>query len=160
MIFIAIERLLKVTPVKVLVPDGLGAVAYPSVLQVGPADSEEVDELTPKDAVSALSFAARPVSRSDVLIGGGALGNRGLQATPVLPVSKSAVLILAAVFAAACVATWPPTPQRYRLLGWPPISCGRTGSTAGCKLLMNIGLNCTLHYDRETAEGHAFVGAS
>ena len=84
---------------------------------------------------------------------GGALGKRGLQATPVLPVPKSAVLILAAVFAAACVATCPPTPQRYRLLGWPPRSCGRTGSTAGCKLLMT----CNLRYDRETAEGHAFV---
>ena len=76
--FIEIERLLKVTPAKVLVPDSLEAVAYPSVLQVEPAESKEVEELTPKNAVSALSFAAMPVSRSDVLIGGGVLGNRGL----------------------------------------------------------------------------------
>ena len=89
--FIEIERLLKVTPAKVLVPDSLEAVAYPSVLQVEPAESKEVDVLTPKNAVSALSFAAMPVSRSDVLIGGGAS-----QATPVLPAAWLLLLGVAA----------------------------------------------------------------
>ena len=61
-------RLLKATPAKVLMPQTFEVFVVPSVLLVEPTESDEVDELTPENAVSALSAVARPVSKSDVLI--------------------------------------------------------------------------------------------
>ena len=59
---------LEVMPANVLVPETCEAVAIPSVLLVGPTDTDEVDGLPPEKGILTVERCARPVSKSDVPI--------------------------------------------------------------------------------------------